>query len=58
MDTYNNELSTAYNIKKQQDQLQSFAASSESVMRLFKQQTLQQPKLAIMDEVCTSGLQQ
>ena len=51
MDIYNTELSTAYDIKKQKDQFQSFAASSESVKCLFKQQTLKQPKLAIKDEM-------
>jgi len=30
-----------YNIEKQNDQLQSFIASSESVKDLFKQQTLE-----------------
>lgn len=51
MDIYNTELLTAYDMKKQKDQFQSFAASSESVKCLFKQQTLKQPKLVIMDSV-------
>jgi len=51
MDIYNTELLTAYDMKKQKDKFQSFAASSESVKYLFKQQTLKQPKLAIMDSV-------
>ena len=48
---YNTELLTAYDMKKKKDQFQSFAASSESVECLFKQQTLKQPKSAIMDKV-------
>jgi hypothetical protein len=51
MDIYNNELLTVYDMKKQKDQFQSFTASSESVKCLFKQQTLKQLKLAIMDKV-------
>ena len=38
-------LSTTYHVKEQ-DQLQSFMASSESMMSLFKRQTLKKTKLA------------
>jgi hypothetical protein len=43
--------STIYDIKKQQDHLQSFMASSESVKDVFKGQKLKEPKLAQLDKV-------
>jgi hypothetical protein len=47
--SYNTKLSPICNINKQMDQLWLFMAPSESVMDLFKQQTLKEPKLAQLD---------
>ena len=46
MASFNNGLSTIYEIQQWNTQLQSFTATSESVKYLFKWQTLQGPKLA------------
>jgi cytochrome c556 len=51
MTSYNNELSTIYDIKQFNTQLQSITASSESVKYLFKRETLQGPKLAQLDKM-------
>jgi hypothetical protein len=51
MFAYNTGLSAVCDTKKQKDQSWSFIASSESVMGLFKQQTLKQPKLVKLDKL-------
>jgi hypothetical protein len=44
-------LSTVFDIKKWNDQLCLFIASSESMKGFFKQQTLKEPKLVWLDRV-------
>jgi hypothetical protein len=51
MTSYNIGVSTTYDREKQNDQLWSFVASSESVKGGFKPQTLKEPKLVQLDNV-------
>jgi len=58
MTSYNIILSTVYDTKKQKDQLWLLMASSGSVKGLFKHQILKESKLAQLDKMLYSGLQQ